>query len=454
MLLNGFFVAAEFSLVRSRRTRLEAMVRSGDRMARIALRASSNISRVLSASQLGVTLASLGLGWIAEKTLAGIFEGLFTNLPFAVEVSLSVTLAGIIAYTVLTYLHVVLGELTPKAAALNHPERFAKWLAPPLLAFGWVMSPFIWVLNRSANGILKAMGQSVAGMNETVHSPEELRLLVEQAQVSGSLEHADAKLLGAVFEFSEKNAREVMTPRTEIVAFPVDATLPQVLEIVEESGVSRYPIYQETIDDIVGMVLSKDLLRVLIPAAAGAASASTNWQAEEFSLREIMRPVHVIPGSREVEDVLADFKRLKIHMAIVLDEYGGTAGVITMEDLLEEIVGEILDEYDTPEDSDAPVQTRAGEMVVPGGTNIGELNERFGLDVPEDDATTIGGYVFGVLGRLPQPGDRVIAGGAVFTVREMDGRKIASLAVDLHSGGDRRADDREPQSAGKEGAPR
>lgn len=453
MLLNGFFVAAEFSLVRSRRTRLEAMVRSGDRLARVALRASSNISLVLSASQLGVTLASLGLGWIAEKTLAGIFEGLFTRLPFAIEVSLSVTLAGIIAYTVLTYMHVVLGELTPKAAALNHPERFAKWLAPPLLLFGWVMSPFIWVLNRSANAILRAMGQSTTGMNETVHSPEELRLLVEQAQESGSLERSDAKMLGAVFEFSEKNAREVMTPRTEIVAFPVDAELAEVLKIVEESGVSRYPVYNESIDDIVGMVLSKDLLRLLIPATAGGITGQNGGPAD-FSLRAIMRPVHVIPGSREVEDVLADFKRLTIHMAIVLDEYGGTAGVITMEDLLEEIVGEILDEYDTPEDSDAPVRTRAGETVVPGGTNIGELNERFGLDVPEDDATTIGGYVFAVLGRLPQPGDRVIAGGAIFTVREMDGRRIASLAVDLHSAGDRRSHEREPQSAGTEAAPR
>jgi CBS domain containing-hemolysin-like protein len=430
------------------------MVRSGDRLARIALRASSNISRVLSASQLGVTLASLGLGWIAEKTLADIFEQAFARLPFAIEVSLSVTIAGIVAYTVLTYLHVVLGELTPKAAALNHPERFATFLAPPLLLFGWVMSPFIWVLNRSANGILHAFGQSTASMNETVHSPEELRLLVEQAQESGSLERSDAKMLGAVFEFSEKNAREVMTPRTEIIAFPVDATLPEVLKIVEESGVSRYPIYNETIDDIIGMVLAKDLLRVLIPAAARAADAAQNGGPIEFSLRDMMRPVHMIPGSREVEDVLADFKRLKIHMAIVLDEYGGTAGVITMEDLLEEIVGEILDEYDTSEDSDAPVQTRAGETVVPGSTNIGELNERFALDIPEDDATTLGGYVFGVLGRLPQPGDRVIAGGAVFTVREMDGRKIDTLAVDLHSAGDRRAHEREPQSAGIEAAPR
>jgi CBS domain containing-hemolysin-like protein len=224
------------------------------------------------------------------------------------------------------------------------------------------------------------------------------------------------------------------------------------LKIVEESGVSRYPIYEETIDDIIGMVLSKDLLRVLIPVASGGAT-SENGASHGFSLREMMRPVHMIPGSKEVEDVLADFKRLKIHMAVVLDEYGGTAGVITMEDLLEEIVGEILDEYDTSEDSDAPVRTRAGETLVKGETNIGELNERFGLDIPEDDATTIGGYVFGVLGRLPQAGDRVIAGGAIFTVREMEGRKIDSLAVDLHSAGDRRAHDRERQSADTEAAP-
>jgi putative hemolysin len=167
-----------------------------------------------------------------------------------------------------------------------------------------------------------------------------------------------------------------------------------------------------------------------------------------------MRPVHVIPGSREVEDVLADFKRLKEHMSIVLDEYGGTAGIVTMEDLLEEIVGEMLDEYVTPEDTDEPVLTRAGETVIPGSTNIGELNDRFGLSVPEGDATTIGGYVFGVIGRLPQPGDRVTAGGAIFTVREIDGRRIESLAVDLHTMGDRRGSERETQSAGTAVEPR
>jgi CBS domain containing-hemolysin-like protein len=449
VLLNGFFVAAEFSLVRSRRTRLEAMVRGGDRLARIALRASSNISRVLSASQLGVTLASLGLGWIAESTLAHIFESLFEGLPFAIDISLRVTLAAVIAYTVLTYLHVVLGELTPKAAALNSPERFAKYMAPPLLLFAWIMSPFIWVLHRSANALLKVMGQPAAGSEETVHSPEELRLLVEQSQEGGALQTADADLIDAVFEFSEKNAREVMTPRTEIVALDVDATLEEVLAIVEDSQFSRYPVYEESIDNIIGLVLTKDFLRHLIPRA-GSNGAETS---AAFSVRKLIRPVHVIPGSREVEDVLADFKRLKEHMAVVLDEYGGTAGVITMEDLLEEIVGEILDEYDTKEDETEPVLTRSGETIVSGSTNIGELNEHFGLDVPEEDATTIGGFVFGILGRLPQVADRVIAGGAIFTVKKMDGRRIDQLAVDLHSMGDRRATERVPQSAGKEVAP-
>jgi CBS domain containing-hemolysin-like protein len=449
VLLNGFFVAAEFALVRSRRTRLEAMVRSGDRLARIALKASSNISRVLSASQLGVTLASLGLGWIAESTLAHIFESLFAGLPFAVEVSLRVTLAGIIAYTVLTYLHVVLGELTPKAAALHAPEKFAKFLAPLLMLFAWIMSPFIWVLHRSANGLLKLMGQPGAGSEEAVHSPEELRLLVEQSQEGGALQSSDAEMIDAVFEFSEKNAREVMTPRTEIVAFDVDAPLQEVLRIVEETQFSRYPVYEESIDNIIGLVLTKDLLRLLIPSTSDGQLAKS-----EFNVRKLVRPVHVIPGSREVEDVLADFKRLKEHMAIVLDEYGGTAGIITMEDLLEEIVGEILDEYDTTEDITEPILTRAGETLISGSTNVGELNERFGLDVPDDDATTIGGFVFGILGRLPQTGDRVIAGGAIFTVKSMEGRKIDTLAVDLHTLGDRRATDREPQSADIEAAPR
>jgi CBS domain containing-hemolysin-like protein len=412
------------------------MTRSGDRLARFAVRASSNISRILSASQLGVTLASLGLGWVAESTVGDMFAKVFGYLPFAMEMSLRLTLGAGLALVVVTYLHVVFGELTPKAAALNHPEALARWLAPPLLFFAWITKPFTYSLNKSSQVILRLLGQEKAGSEDAVHSPEEIRLLVEQSQESGQMQAHDADLIDAVFEFSEKNAREVMTPRTELVALPVEATLSEVLGVVQESGLSRYPVYDESIDNIIGVVLAKDLLKLLAPRA----------NTEAFDLPSIMRPVHVIPGSREVEEVLADFKRLKEHMAIVLDEYGGTAGVVTMEDLLEEIVGEILDEYDTSEDEEAPLHTRAGETLVPGSTHIGELNEHFSLTVPDEDYTTIGGYVFGVLGRLPVVGDRVIAGGAIFTVREMDGRRIETLAVDLHTMGDRRTGERETQS--------
>ena len=429
VLLNGFFVGAEFALVRSRRTRLEAMTRGGDTKARLALRALNNLPRLLSATQVGVTLASLGLGWVAESAFGAMFEHLLGLLPFAMEVSLRVTIGATVALIVVTYFHVVFGELTPKAAALNNAESLARWLAPPLMAFAWVMSPFTWVLSRSAALILRAFGQQPIAEEDQVHSADELRLLVEQSQEGGALEQRDADLIEGVFEFSEKNAREVMTPRTEMVALDLECSLDEAVAIAEESGFSRFPVYEETVDHVVGLVLAKDLLRVLVRRPAS------------FSLREIMRPVHVVPGTREVEEVLSDFKRLKEHMAIVLDEYGGTAGVVTMEDLLEEIVGEILDEYDEPAEPFA--RPAAGAVLVPGSTNIDELNERYSLDVSSDDYTTIGGWVFGVLGRLPVVGDRVTGGGAVFTVREMDGRRIETLAVDLHAAGDRRARARE-----------
>ncbi|HEX3865142.1 MAG TPA: hemolysin family protein, partial [Gemmatimonadaceae bacterium] len=415
--LNGFFVAAEFALVRSRRTRLESMARTGDWKARLALRASGNLARVYSASQLGVTVASLALGAIAENSLGHWLAERMSSLPWAMDVSVRVGVAATIAITVVTFFHVVFGELAPRGAALSHPEDMSRWLMPPLLAFAWVVTPFTALLSRASQVVLRALGQTAAAAEENVHSPEELRMLVEQSQEVGVLEKEDANLLEGVFEFSEKNAREVMTPRTEIDALPVDATLDETLALIEESGRSRYPVYGDTIDEIVGIVLAKDLIPVLKSPPAN------------FSLRSIMRPVHVVPGSREVEEVLADFKRLKEHLAIVLDEYGGTAGLVTMEDLLEEIVGEILDEYDEPPEH--PEREGANVVVVPGSTNIGELNERFGLEVPEDDYTTIGGYVFGAVGRLPVVGDRTTVGGVMFTVREMDGRRINTLTVEM-----------------------
>jgi CBS domain containing-hemolysin-like protein len=425
VLLNGFFVGAEFALVRARRTRLESMTRNGDRLARLVLNSLCNIPKLLSASQLGVTLSSLALGWVAKSILEQPVADVFARLELSVAEPFIYTLGAVVAIAAVAILHVVFGELIPKAAASNFPEHIARFLIPVLILFAWISAPLVWIINRISQIVLKLLNQDPMSADDNVHSPEELRQLVEQSQESGALEDTDAEMIEAVFEFSEKSAKEVMTPRTEIVAIPVEATLPEILKEVTESGLSRYPIYEETIDDILGLILTKDLLTVIIQ----------NGQ-ESFSIKSVMRPVHVIPGSRKVEDVLADFKKLKEHMAIVLDEYGGTAGIITMEDLLEEIVGEILDEHDEPEDE--AMQNRAGETLVPGSMHIGELNEHFSLEVPDEEYTTIGGYIFGTLGRLPLPGDRVMAGGAIFTVRAMDGRRVDALAVDLHTLGDRR----------------
>lgn len=435
VLLNGFFVGAEFALVRSRRNRLEAMVRTGDRLARVALRASANISGLLPASQLGVTLSSLALGWVAQSTMTDVLA----SLPAGAVIPARITIAAVIAFAFASYVHVVFGELVPKAAALNHPERLAKWLVPPLVFFATLSRPLVWLINRTSNFMLRLFGLHALPGEDSVHSPDELRILVEQAQEGGAIEAQDADMIDAVLEFSEKNASDVMTPRTEVAAFPLDASLDDVLATVEDKGYSRYPVYEDSIDNIVGLILTKD---ILIEAVR---------RRNSFSLQAVMRPVHMVPGSREVEDVLADFKRLKEHMAVVLDEFGGTAGVVTMEDLLEEIVGEILDEYDEP--AEKPVETRGGETLVPGSTHITDLNERFALEVPDEDYTTIGGYVFGMLGRLPVLGDRITAGGAIFTVREMDGRRIESLAVDLHTLGDRRASERDQPASRTAAAP-
>jgi putative hemolysin len=260
--------------------------------------------------------------------------------------------------------------------------------------------------------------------HDRVHSPEEIRMLVQQSRKTGGLGAADARLLEGVFEFSEKNAREVMTPRTDIVALPAGLSLAEAADQVAAAGRSRYPVYGESLDDIVGTVHAKDILRGLRAAKTGA-------------VKDILRPAFFVPGTREVEDVLADMKRQKVHLAIVLDEFGGTAGLVTMEDLLEEIVGPIYDEYDraptpTPAASGAhaaPAAGTAGPPVLAGGTEVREVNRLFGLALDDADYTTIGGLLFGTLGRLPRVGDRVPVPGAAFEIVEMDGRRVGKVRV-------------------------
>jgi len=414
VLANAFFVAAEFALVGARRTRLDEMVRSGDRKARLARRAVQSLDRYISATQLGITLASLGLGWIGEPALAGLIENGFSWLPDSVATIATHGVASAIAFMIITILHIILGELVPKAISLLYPEVVSAWLAAPLMGFAWVMAGPIYVLNGTANRLLNALGINPPGETERLHSPEEIRMLVEQSTEGGSLGGQDARLLEGVFEFSEKTAQDVMTPRTQIAALQADLTVEEAADQVAVLGRSRYPVYTESLDEIIGMVHAKDIL---------AALRSRPGQ----TTRVIMRPPLFVPGTREVEDVLADMKRLKNHLAIVLDEYGGTAGLVTMEDLLEEIVGPIFDEHD-PQDLISPTD---GAPQLDGSMTISEFNAELGASLDDTDYTTIGGYIFGQLGRLPRPGDRVSVGPYTFEVVEMEGRRVKT--VRLHS---------------------
>jgi CBS domain containing-hemolysin-like protein len=414
--LNAFFVAAEFALVGARRTRLEELAQHGDRKATLALRAVQSLDQYISATQLGITLASLGLGWIGKPALAGLLDWLFALLPDPMAAFASHAVAVAIAFTIISVLHIVLGELVPKALALLYPEGVSLWVVWPLVGFTWLMHYPIVVLNGTANRLLRLVGVNPPSEHHRLHSPEEIRMLVEQSGEGGSLGEENARLLEGVFEFSEKTAEEVMTPRTEMISLEADLTVEDAADLVAAAGRSRYPVYTESLDEIVGVVLAKDILRAL-------------RQQPGLTLKRISRQPLFVPGTRDVEDVLADMKRLKTHLAVVLDEYGGTAGLVTMEDLLEEIVGDILDEYDPVER--AAHELEDGSATLDGSTSISDFNDQFEAELDDADYTTLGGYLFGQLGRLPKEGDRVVVGRHLFEITAMAGRRVDRIKVIL-----------------------
>ena len=409
---NAFFVAAEFALVGARKTRLDEMAGDGDRKAMLAGRVHQSLGRYISATQLGITLCSLGLGAVGEPALSRLILKAFQGLPAQIGPVQTGTVATVISFGVITYTLLILGELTPKALALRYPELLATWLAAPLIAFAWVMAGPIRILNNTSNGLLRLMGIKTSASHERLHSPEEIRILVEQSQEGGQLGKQDARLLEGVFEFTEKTARDVMTPRTEIVALEAGLTVEQAADIVATAGRSRYPVHLDSLDDIIGIVHAKDLLRAL-------------RTTPEAPVRSVIRPPLLVPSTREVEDVLADMKRLKVHMAIVIDEYGGTAGLVTMEDLLEEIVGPIFDEHDPVERLVPP----GGAPLLDGAMTIAEFNATHDATLDDTDYTTLGGYLFGQLGRLPEPGNRVTAGDHVFEIVAMEGRRVKTISA-------------------------
>jgi magnesium and cobalt exporter, CNNM family len=413
VLLNGFFVAAEFALVGARKSKLQEMADAGDRLSRLAIRAVDNLDRYISATQLGITIASLALGWVGEPVVAALIDRVLASFGVTPSGGATHTAAGItVGFAVITFLHVVYGELAPKTVALVMPERLSGWVALPLMFFAKVMTPFIALLNGTANASLRLFGIKPMSESRHVHSPEELRMLVMQARAHGTLDESDSAMLAGVFDFHEKKVQDVMRPRTEVVALPIDATEAEMRETLSRERYSRYPVYQESLDDVVGVFLAKDL-----------------WMHDgksKFALRDFVRDPLYVPATRPAVRVLDDLRKTRAHMAVVLDEYGGTAGIVTMEDLIEEVIGDIADEYDMVSRESVEVN---GVLELAGNLSLIDVRTDHRVLIPEGDWTTLGGYVFARLGRVPRVGDRVVFPGGDLEVIAMDGRRVAGVRV-------------------------
>ena len=413
VLMNGFFVAAEFALVGARRSKLQEMVDGGDRLSKLAIKAIDNLDRYISATQLGITIASLALGWVGEPVVAALIDGLLGLFGVQPSPGATHTAAGIaVGFAVITFLHVVFGELAPKTVALVMPERLSGWVAMPLMFFARLMTPFIALLNGTANAFLRLFGIQPMSESRHVHSPEELRMLVMQARAHGTLDESDSAMLAGVFDFHEKKVQDVMRPRTEMAALSIDDTEAEVRETLSRERYSRYPVYQESLDDVVGVFLAKDL-----------------WLHDPrmpFSLRQFVRDPLYVPATRSAVRVLDDLRKTRAHMAVVLDEYGGTAGIVTMEDLIEEVIGDIADEYDMVSRESVEVN---GVLELAGNLSLIDVRTDHRVSIPEGDWTTLGGYVFARLGRIPRVGDRVTYPGGDLEVIAMDGRRVAGVRI-------------------------
>ncbi len=420
---NGFFVAAEFALVKIRTTRVEQLVAQGNRLARIVQQQTTHLDNYIAATQLGITLASLALGWIGEPSLAHLIEPLFQWVGNGVAAQdIANTAAIVISFILITGFHIVLGELVPKSIALQRTERVSLFIAAPLLVFSRVFRPFIALMNGVGNAIVRLLGFSTGGEHESVHSVEELEIIVKQSRQAGVLDAEEEVLLRHVFDFSDKVARDILTPRSDIVAVEARTSLDEAARVCFESGYTRLPVYRETLDQIVGVLHAKDLLHAR--ESAGAATPA---------IETVMRPASFVLESQHLDDVLALLRREGTHMAFVVDEYGQVAGLLTLEDVLEEIVGEIHDEYDTGED--IPIRRREdGVWVVAGSESYENVRAATGLpEIPEDERgqyATLPGLLMLRLGRVPRIGDRVpLAPDWEIEVAKMDGRRVRQVLL-------------------------
>ena len=412
--LNGFFVAAEFSLVKVRQTRLTQLVSEGNvKSARYAQKVTQELDAYLSACQLGITLASLGLGWVGEPAIAYYVEPMVASVHLPLYLASPISLA--IAFAIITFLHIVLGELAPKSLAIQKAEATSLWTAGPLIIFYKISYPLIWLLNGAANLLIRRLGIEPASESENAHTGEEIRLLVTQSHKSGHIDQNELALVDNVFDFSERLAREIMIPRIEMICLYDDNTFEENLEIMRESRHSRFPVAHEDKDRLIGFVHTSDFYL----------SALTTGKAE---LKDFLRPLLTVPESMEISHVLRLMQKRRSQLAIVIDEYGGTAGILTMEDILEEIVGDIKDEFD---DHERPEIEESSQNVlsVSGKTLLTELNDYITIEIVSDEVDTIAGWLYSQLNEEVGNGKAVMFQGYLFTISELENHRITRVSI-------------------------
>jgi CBS domain containing-hemolysin-like protein len=408
ILLNAYFVAAEYGLVTARRTRIQELAQKGDRRARAVLRIVANPPRFIAAMQLGVTATSLAIGAIGEQVLARVFDPILASL-----------IAFALAFLIITFLHVVVGELVPKGVALAYSDRVALAVSTPVRVFFVVFKPLIWVLQGSSDAILRALGLKPPGGEVDVYSEAELKMLLSRSTEEGELEEQEQEMLYKVFDFADKEVSAVMVPRPEVVALSIDLPPEEALSAVIESPYTRYPVYRgAALDEVVGILHVRDLFSAIVDRGIAG-----------VQVEQLLRPASIVPETKDLAALLAEFRRTNQHMAIVVDEYGELEGIVTLEDLLEEIVGEIEDEFDLPDESIE--QLDDGRVRLHGTFPIDDFNQQFKRSLPIEDYHTIGGFVFGLLGRAPEPGDEVQYDGVQFKVLDVEGSRIERLEVEL-----------------------
>jgi CBS domain containing-hemolysin-like protein len=415
--LNGFFVAAEFAIVKVRASQIEIKAKTGSRVGKMAKNIVHNLDGYLAATQLGITLASLGLGWVGEDVMHTIFKDLFNSLNWDLSEAFIHSASTIVAFSVITIMHIVFGELAPKSLAIQRPVATTLFVSVPLQIFYVVFKPFIWSLNNLAAIILKPFGINTAGGHESLHSNEELQYLLDQGKESGALEDNEHELIKNVFDFNERVVKNIMVPRTKISGIELSTSKDEVVQKIIAEGYSRLPVYDDIIDKIIGVVHAKDILPLLA-------------RNEDWSLNDIIRKPYFVPETKKINDLLNELQQKRIQIAIVIDEFGGTAGMVTLEDIVEEIVGEIQDEYD--EEKPTVEKISDTEFVINAYATVYDVNEHLPHDLPEDeDFDTIGGLVSHAFGKIPEVGDSEECYGYLFTILKKTEQNIETIKLEL-----------------------